>query len=266
MTSLAEARSIVDRALDQAERDSAHLAAINAACENEPPMPSLPGWFSDDQLAAFREIEAHDRLGWDTVASCRANWKATQDHANMILGQPEGSCVMDGIDALKRHADQLKERVDAIDAVLKNGPSMPGIETIRYVENSKQEMCATMAWADRIIRYARQGWETVAALRIMLDENDRQWKEVVEHRKASAIKQIAQAQEDGREEVRSQVGSLVDELLDALHVSIPEKNCSCCVAPPCNDCVEWGGARSVMETLNDVLRTAYPATKEVPRA
>lgn len=40
---------------------------------------------------------------------------------------------------------------------------------------------------------------------------------------------------------------LVEELLD--NVYVPERNCSCHISPPCNDCVENSGLREIVAAV-----------------
>lgn len=40
---------------------------------------------------------------------------------------------------------------------------------------------------------------------------------------------------------------LIEELTDALMATVPDKNCSCHLAPPCNDCVTHSWARELQE-------------------
>lgn len=50
------------------------------------------------------------------------------------------------------------------------------------------------------------------------------------------------------------LGALTD-LLDNM-VEPPDRNCSCHISPPCNDCFEWQGLRSAIESANDAIKKA----------
>lgn len=47
------------------------------------------------------------------------------------------------------------------------------------------------------------------------------------------------------EQLNTQLRCVGDELYDL--VQAPEPNCSCHLSPPCNDCVEHGGAREIKD-------------------
>lgn len=32
---------------------------------------------------------------------------------------------------------------------------------------------------------------------------------------------------------------------------VPERNCSCHISPPCNDCVEWSGLREAIQGIKE---------------
>lgn len=44
---------------------------------------------------------------------------------------------------------------------------------------------------------------------------------------------------------------LVEELLDNIY--IPERHCNCHISPPCNDCVEYGGLREIVDAVRRSL-------------
>ena len=44
----------------------------------------------------------------------------------------------------------------------------------------------------------------------------------------------------------------LEELLDC-SVEPPERNCSCHISPPCNDCVDYAGLREVFATARALL-------------
>lgn len=49
----------------------------------------------------------------------------------------------------------------------------------------------------------------------------------------------------------------LEELLE--HVEEPpERNCSCFVSPPCNDCVDWSGLRSALAEARAALQETPP--------
>jgi hypothetical protein len=61
---------------------------------------------------------------------------------------------------------------------------------------------------------------------------------------AKAIEsKVRQQDEEVRRDAYSLCG-LVEELID--YIDVPDKNCTCCISPPCNDCVEFGGLREVI--------------------
>jgi hypothetical protein len=45
-----------------------------------------------------------------------------------------------------------------------------------------------------------------------------------------------------------------DDLADIAGVDLPDPNCNCHVAPPCSDCVEYGGLRSAVADVRDALK------------
>ena len=47
-------------------------------------------------------------------------------------------------------------------------------------------------------------------------------------------------------------------------VSVPEKNCSCHISPPCGDCEENQGARELLGKCDEILSRPRPAVKEEP--
>lgn len=51
------------------------------------------------------------------------------------------------------------------------------------------------------------------------------------------------------DEVDRWVG-ICEELVDELSRRTPEKNCSCCISPPCSDCVDHGSARELLDTVH----------------
>ncbi len=42
---------------------------------------------------------------------------------------------------------------------------------------------------------------------------------------------------------------LAEDLAEQLEAFIPERNCSCHLSPPCNDCVDHGYARELLDTI-----------------
>jgi hypothetical protein len=50
---------------------------------------------------------------------------------------------------------------------------------------------------------------------------------------------------------RDRLAVWAEALLD--ETIIPERNCSCHISPPCNDCVDHGGLREIVENLNEAL-------------
>ena len=52
-----------------------------------------------------------------------------------------------------------------------------------------------------------------------------------------------------RIELFQEIGSGLCELLEA---KTPNANCSCHISPPCNDCVDHGGTRELIEHWNRV--------------
>lgn len=41
---------------------------------------------------------------------------------------------------------------------------------------------------------------------------------------------------------------------------VPEKNCSCHISPPCDDCVAYTQLRTVLDTAKETLRELYTAS------
>ncbi len=58
------------------------------------------------------------------------------------------------------------------------------------------------------------------------------------------------------EQTISRLRSALDEMVQAFeeHVVLPERECRCHLAPPCNDCVENDFARNALANARDVLR------------
>lgn len=56
------------------------------------------------------------------------------------------------------------------------------------------------------------------------------------------IAQLKQQRDDVLEALR--------DLLENVSGIVPDKNCSCHMAPPCNDCVEWGALRESIALAN----------------
>jgi len=55
------------------------------------------------------------------------------------------------------------------------------------------------------------------------------------------------------EEQNKKLMGLLQEVNDV--IVIPEARCSCHIAPPCNDCVEWSAARELMAEIAKVLKS-----------
>jgi hypothetical protein len=49
----------------------------------------------------------------------------------------------------------------------------------------------------------------------------------------------------------------LSQMVDAFdeHVDIPDRNCSCHLAPPCSDCETWSFAREARETARELLKS-----------
>ncbi len=60
---------------------------------------------------------------------------------------------------------------------------------------------------------------------------------------------------DALQSYAASIQSLRAALEDLMEVSdlAPEKNCSCHLSPPCNDCVEWSGLRDAIANAREVL-------------
>lgn len=53
--------------------------------------------------------------------------------------------------------------------------------------------------------------------------------------------------------------ALAEEAADQLSEFVPERNCSCHLSPPCNDCVDHGYAREVIENIRAATTQAAKA-------
>lgn len=57
-----------------------------------------------------------------------------------------------------------------------------------------------------------------------------------------------------QDDIWKERNELLASLKDVLeNIDIPEKNCCCHISPPCNDCVENGGMREVVESSKSVI-------------
>lgn len=66
-----------------------------------------------------------------------------------------------------------------------------------------------------------------------------------------SYQELAEALEKATGQV-SRLKGLMAELLDEVYV--PESNCSCHIAPPCNDCVENAGLREIVGTCKRAIQ------------
>jgi hypothetical protein len=48
------------------------------------------------------------------------------------------------------------------------------------------------------------------------------------------------------------LNNALEDLIDK--DTTPEPNCSCCISPPCNDCVDFAGIRETIENGKDALK------------
>lgn len=55
------------------------------------------------------------------------------------------------------------------------------------------------------------------------------------------------------EKASNSVNVWADQALDLLESMTPAKNCTCCISPPCSDCVDWSHHREVAERLREAL-------------
>lgn len=67
--------------------------------------------------------------------------------------------------------------------------------------------------------------------------------------------------EQERDALRSQLDRVTWALEHLLERGIapPDRNCSCHISPPCNDCVEWSGLREAVEHAESALAAVTPA-------
>lgn len=68
-------------------------------------------------------------------------------------------------------------------------------------------------------------------------------------------------------ELRSQLDRVTWALEHLLERGIapPDRNCSCHISPPCNDCVEWSGLREAVEHAESALAAVRePVSQHVP--
>lgn len=53
---------------------------------------------------------------------------------------------------------------------------------------------------------------------------------------------------------RAWIAELVGALKDFVeHDDTPEPNCACHISPPCNDCIDFGGKRELIENANALI-------------
>ena len=56
----------------------------------------------------------------------------------------------------------------------------------------------------------------------------------------------------------------IRDLIQCLDAYLPEKNCSCHVAPPCGDCVDYSYDRGVIEDAKQTIAKLQLARGELP--
>lgn len=56
-------------------------------------------------------------------------------------------------------------------------------------------------------------------------------------------------------ELFDRLRSAVEYLLESIEEP-PDRNCSCHLNPPCNDCVTWGAEREAREQIAEIFKEA----------
>lgn len=82
-------------------------------------------------------------------------------------------------------------------------------------------------------------------------------------RKGEIQAEIARMQAELRRQL-DRVTWALEHLLER-GIAPPDRNCSCHISPPCNDCVEWSGLREAVEHAESALAAVRePVSQHVP--
>lgn len=239
-TLAAEQTRIAEAARIEAER--AELAELRAAAAKVAAEQSAEAKRIAD-LAAAQEAEAkrqrdqaaaeqaeRERVAAEAQAKANAELKAAQDKLAADVAAHEAEVKRES-----DHADALAMN-DARDAAILAIDHSEALAMNDQFDYNKFEQAAFDAagHADDLARCTATVAECLADGRAGID----------------ALTDAADEDMDGR------VKSLIiwaEEALDFIVSGIPDRNCSCFISPPCNDCVDHSGVREIAENLREAI-------------
>lgn len=217
------------------------LAAIDAAKAGDPPCPEFDpnrDYTEADLKAYTNALLNHIGTLLDTTAALRVELAHVE--ADRDSHQNTGEHLAKEVDVLRTRLARYQQAEGEVEPVPEWKPSMGSAS------------CGFSNIATRLRD------RLVGAL-VELAEAKRQTVADYDRAIESGNKGITVAREEGARAEREKgelFRGVVQELLDNL--SIPERNCSCHLSPPCENCVEFGGLREIVSAVRYHLAPEEP--------